>query len=626
MKISRILKMIGLLALLFAIGSLGSVPGAAQERYCYKLVSTVTILDETAYPGGNYDLWRKIHTFTREPDGSIKTHRYIDYGGQSLDMQIWLDQGKFVSDRKAADGTTGHSEVTWTVPPQVWCSDQDFTLTITATSTKNTGGSGRFGAPFQRGYKCEGMSPGQDVGAGDWSTGLVPSNSGSCSGLRPEAGRDKWSLWLYLSSAAAELEDFHVGYNYEYMPPGALPPPAVAIPSSWGCTKPGIEVNAVDNDPENQLGWCDNRVGFGDERGDKGRCFSFRYQVPPGGVTSAFLHLAIKPQGDADTDNIIAAVGQPQQECGDAGKMPGCVVLHGGLAGYKDHVDIDLLNNGCDPAIRVSDQAKQALAAQLQTGVLHVRLQDDTILYSAQLVLNCDPSCPPSGQEPGEQQPPAGPGAPGTTLPMPPYGQPEPNTNVPRMTLQAGQRRVVEGGLVNVPVWLINGKDVANTNFTVDYRGSVAVPEGDLIRGSLLDRALFEFNTAEADLIRIGFAQTSGINGTGTVTYVPFRAVGKAGDRTELHLEVTTINDPGGTVLTIDRIDGAIQIVGPDGLVPGDCNNDGSLTQYDAACALQISVRLRPVILALDIDDNGEVTSRDATIILQRATRPLGTR
>jgi len=191
------------------------------------------------------------------------------------------------------------------------------------------------------------------------------------------------------------------------------------------------------------------------------------------------------------------------------------------------------------------------------------------------------------------------------------------------MTLQAGQRRVVEGGLVNVPVWLINGKDVANTNFTMDYDGGVAVPEGDLIKGSLLDRALFEFKTAEANLIRIGFAQTAGINGTGTVTYVPFRAVGKVGDRTELHLEVTTINNPGGTVLTIDRIDGAIQI---GGLVPGDCDNDGALTELDAACALQISVRLRPVILALDMDNSGEVTSRDATLILQRATRPLGTR
>lgn len=229
-----------------------------------------------------------------------------------------------------------------------------------------------------------------------------------------------------------------------------------------------------------------------------------------------------------------------------------------------------------------------------------------------------DEPTPYGGQSGGGQ-------IPGEDRPTPPFGSPEP-TLADRMTLQAGQRRVLEGGLVYVPVWLVHGRDVANINFTVDYDGDVAMPEGELIRGSLLDRALFEFNPAETDLIRIGFAQTTGIYGTGTVTYIPFRAVGRAGDWTELHLEVTTINDPGGTVLAIDRIDGAVYIVGPGGLVPGDCNNDGALTQYDAACALQISVRLRPVIPSLDMDGSGEVTSRDATIILQRATRPLGTR
>jgi len=187
------------------------------------------------------------------------------------------------------------------------------------------------------------------------------------------------------------------------------------------------------------------------------------------------------------------------------------------------------------------------------------------------------------------------------------------------MTIQAGQRKVLAGDFVYVPVWLIDGADVANINFTVGYNAGVAVPEGDLIKGSLLANALFSSNSGESGLIRAGFAQTSGINGTGTVAYMPFRAVGKAGDRTDLDVGVSTINNPGGTVLTIDRIDGAILIVGPDGVVPGDCDGDGSLTELDALCALQMSVKLIPERAALDMDTDSQVTSRDSVIILQRA-------
>ena len=46
MKISRVLKMAGLLTLLLAIGSLAAVPPVtAQQRVCFKLVKTATTLD-----------------------------------------------------------------------------------------------------------------------------------------------------------------------------------------------------------------------------------------------------------------------------------------------------------------------------------------------------------------------------------------------------------------------------------------------------------------------------------------------------------------------------------------------------------------------------------------------------
>jgi hypothetical protein len=217
---------------------------------------------------------------------------------------------------------------------------------------------------------------------------------------------------------------------------------------------------------------------------------------------------------------------------------------------------------------------------------------------------------------------------PGADFAPPPYGAYAEPAPVGAMALQAGQRRVPQGALVYVPVYLLNGANLANMNFNLIYDGGVARPEGDLTPGWLLGQSLFEYNTGEPNRIRAGLAQQVGIYGTGPITYVPFRAVGQPGSRTDLCLEVTTANDPGGTVLPTDRIHGFIEIVNADGsgprgpgsgVVKGDCVPDGVLDERDAACALQMSVNLRPQQPWIDMDGSGDVTSRDATIVLQRA-------
>lgn len=210
-------------------------------------------------------------------------------------------------------------------------------------------------------------------------------------------------------------------------------------------------------------------------------------------------------------------------------------------------------------------------------------------------------------------------GASNTTLPMPPFGQAEPNTNTPGMAIQAAQRRVMTGELVQVPVWLIKGNNVANINYELSYNASVARPEGTIRKGYLLDNASFSANPNTSGIIRVGFAQATGTSGTGPLTYIPFRAVGKAGDRTPLSLAVTTINNPAGATLAIDRIPGEIVIVDRNGLTPGDCEGTGKpLSALDVMCALEMSVKLIPTRLIMDMDNNGDVTSRDAAIIAQR--------
>lgn len=206
------------------------------------------------------------------------------------------------------------------------------------------------------------------------------------------------------------------------------------------------------------------------------------------------------------------------------------------------------------------------------------------------------------------------------------------------MTLEAPRRLALPNDLLLIPVTLRNAANVANLNFDVQYDANVIRPEGNLLKGNLLDNALFSGNPAQAGLIRNGFAQTSGLSGTGTVVNIPFRIVGKPGDKSPLNLTVTTINDPGGGALTIERIHGEIQITNSDGTLPpppggggtppppggggiprGDCDGDLRVTELDALCALEMSVQLRAIQLIMDMDNSGDVTSRDAVIILQRA-------
>ena len=200
-----------------------------------------------------------------------------------------------------------------------------------------------------------------------------------------------------------------------------------------------------------------------------------------------------------------------------------------------------------------------------------------------------------------------------------PWGQTDPQTNVYGMTLQIGSRRVQPGETITIPVWLIKGAGLANLNFNVIYDSAIAKTSGPVTAGSLLPFAmLFEGNPGEAGIARIGLASSKDIGGTGPVAQITFQAVGKPGDRTPLHLAVTTISSAAGGKPAIDLIDGEIVIVGPGGVLPGDYNGNGILDPADAMAALKMSVKLIPENLIMDMDGDGKVTSTDARLILQK--------
>ena len=211
-------------------------------------------------------------------------------------------------------------------------------------------------------------------------------------------------------------------------------------------------------------------------------------------------------------------------------------------------------------------------------------------------------------------------------FPLPPPASVPLPDNIPanrrdELLLFAEKVRVRPGDTIRVPIILWNATDVSNMNFNVSTRSSVATPTGSVFQGALISQALFKNNTIDNENVLVGFAYDEGFAGNGTVAYVTYKAVGKPGDRTPVNLKVTTANSSGGSDLTVYTYSGEIQIVDEKDLFLGDCNGDGVINEPDAVCALEISVNLRPTQSNLDVDNNGEVTSRDATIILQNGRR-----
>jgi cathepsin L len=193
------------------------------------------------------------------------------------------------------------------------------------------------------------------------------------------------------------------------------------------------------------------------------------------------------------------------------------------------------------------------------------------------------------------------------------------STHYDVMILLVNDYKVQQNQEVVAPIYLIHPTKVKNMNWTLRYDSNVAVlVEPKVVQGNL-PLTLFEANPRENDLVRMGFAQTEPITADGTVAVLRFKAVGTPGSKTPLTLDVTKVNDHEGVALPIKLIYGSIEIVKDSKNIPhGSCTGCEKLGIEDARCALQMSVGNRTVSLNMDMDNDGEVTSRDAAIILQK--------
>lgn len=173
------------------------------------------------------------------------------------------------------------------------------------------------------------------------------------------------------------------------------------------------------------------------------------------------------------------------------------------------------------------------------------------------------------------------------------------------MLIQAPRRLALPGELLLIPVSLKNAANVANLNFDLEYDPAIIKIEVTPDKGNLLDNALFSSNPATAGLLHAGFAQTSGLTGSGTVLNVLFRITGKPGDKTPLALRVTTINDPGGSVLNIAQLSGEVDVTNPDGTLPGS----GSASCQQPLETLTVSSQTRATVVSKTVLTSGQAYS-----------------
>lgn len=185
--------------------------------------------------------------------------------------------------------------------------------------------------------------------------------------------------------------------------------------------------------------------------------------------------------------------------------------------------------------------------------------------------------------------------------------------------LLADRRRVPAGDEVEIPVYLFYPRGTANLSFDLQYDPAVVQPvdkpeRGALIRGS----QRFRSNNVSRGLIKIAFAETQALGRSGIVAFARFKAIGSPGQRSAIRLTVTQLNDPENRPLSMDVYDGEVEIIRAGAGLPGDNDNSGRLTVWNAQSALDMDVKLIPENLRLDMDRDGRVTSADARIIFQR--------
>ncbi len=180
--------------------------------------------------------------------------------------------------------------------------------------------------------------------------------------------------------------------------------------------------------------------------------------------------------------------------------------------------------------------------------------------------------------------------------------------------LYVEDRVMGSGKTVKIPIMMCNAKDLANMDIDWSYDASV-LKIIEVTKGSLNKKALFDWNEVSAGKLKISFASSKGVTGSGSIAVMKFEVIGNTGDTSTLTGTVTTASKTDGSKLSVSVNPGKFTVGSSP--VKGDCDGDGELTVKDALAALQMSVEKRAVDICYDYNDDGKVNSADARDMLK---------
>jgi len=194
------------------------------------------------------------------------------------------------------------------------------------------------------------------------------------------------------------------------------------------------------------------------------------------------------------------------------------------------------------------------------------------------------------------------------------FGSSGSTTSTDQTVLFTESRSMLPNETIEVPIQMINARNIRNMDLIVRYNSSV-LSATSAVTGSFTSDALFESNIMDGE-IRIAFVDTNGFSGNGSVAVITFNVIGNPGDYTTLILEASA-NDIDDNDVDFNIINGVFTVDNPNATLKGDCNGDGKISSIDALMALQMYVGKMEKNLVGDMNDDGEITSLDAAKILE---------
>lgn len=176
------------------------------------------------------------------------------------------------------------------------------------------------------------------------------------------------------------------------------------------------------------------------------------------------------------------------------------------------------------------------------------------------------------------------------------------------------------GQTVEIPIWICNAEDLANMDLAVSYDPAVLTFISARKGGLISSGFLFESNDV-GGLVRISFAGTNGVSGSGTIAILTFKVAGGTGSSSTIGATVTTASNSKGGKLNIPTESGTVTVT-----PPNPTNPEGrpcGPTALTALKALQMAVGKIPVDMTYDVVKDGTVNSADARELLRLATQEV---